>query len=83
LACPPGTRKLAVLRVKTLGDLIDIGATGTQVVRDLASGNGGDGIDINVAATTLVRHTTTRNHDLASKRYLPPYRWRQPRRRLR
>jgi large repetitive protein len=46
------------------GILIDNGATGTLVVRNLASRNGDDGIDVNVAGTTLTRNIANHNHDL-------------------
>jgi parallel beta-helix repeat protein len=49
-----------------LGDgiLVDSGATGTLLVRNLASRNGDDGIDVDVPATTLTRNIANRNRDL-------------------
>ena len=46
------------------GILIVTGATGTWLVRNIASGNGDDGIDVDAPATTLTRNTANRNHDL-------------------
>ena len=49
-----------------LGDgiLVDSGATGTLLVRNLASRNGDDGIDVDVPATTLTHNIANRNRDL-------------------
>jgi parallel beta-helix repeat protein len=46
------------------GILVDNGATGTLVVRNLAIRNGDDGIDVDAPATTLTRNTANHNHDL-------------------
>ena len=45
------------------GILIVTGATGTSLVRNIASRNGDDGIDVDVPATTLTRNTASHNHD--------------------
>jgi large repetitive protein len=49
-----------------LGDgiLVDSGATGTLLVRNIASRNGDDGIDVDVPATTLTHNIANRNRDL-------------------
>ena len=49
---------------QTDGILVDSGATGTLLVRNLASRNGDDGIDVDVPATTLTRNVANRNRDL-------------------
>jgi large repetitive protein len=49
---------------QTDGILVDSGATGTLLVRNLASRNGDDGIDVDVPATTLTRNIANRNRDL-------------------
>jgi parallel beta-helix repeat protein len=64
----PPSRDSVVSRnhvTSNLGDgiLVD-GATGTLLVRNIASRNGDDGIDVEVAATTLTRNTANHNHDL-------------------
>jgi parallel beta-helix repeat protein len=46
------------------GILVENGATGTLVVRNLAIRNGDDGIDVDAPATTLTRNTANHNHDL-------------------
>ena len=46
------------------GILIVTGATGTSLMRNIASRNGDDGIDVDVADTTLTRNIANRNHDL-------------------
>jgi large repetitive protein len=49
-----------------LGDgiLVDNGATGTLLVRNLAIGSGDDGIDVDAPATTVTRNIANHNHDL-------------------
>ena len=49
-----------------LGDgiLVDSGATRTLLVRNLATRNGDDGIDVDVPATTLTHNIANRNRDL-------------------
>jgi parallel beta-helix repeat protein len=49
---------------QTDGILVDSGAIGTLLVRNLASRNGDDGIDVDVPATTLTRNIANRNRDL-------------------
>jgi large repetitive protein len=49
---------------QTDGILVDSGATGTLLVRNLANRNGDDGIDVDVPATTLTRNIANRNRDL-------------------
>jgi hypothetical protein len=46
------------------GILVDNGATGTLLVRNLAIRSGDDGIDVDAPATTLTRNTANHNHDL-------------------
>ena len=49
-----------------LGDgiLVDNGATGTLLVRNLAIRSGDDGIDVDAPATTVTRNIANHNHDL-------------------
>jgi parallel beta-helix repeat protein len=49
---------------QTDGILVDNDATGTLLVRNIASRNGDDGIDVDVPATTLTRNIANRNRDL-------------------
>jgi large repetitive protein len=49
---------------QTDGILVDSGATGTLLVRNFATRNGDDGIDVDVPATTLTRNIANRNRDL-------------------
>jgi nitrous oxidase accessory protein NosD len=46
------------------GILVDSGATGTLLVRNLAIRSGDDGIDVDAPATTLTRNIANHNHDL-------------------
>jgi parallel beta-helix repeat protein len=46
------------------GILVDNGATGTLLVRNLAIRNGDDGIDVDAPATTLTHNIANHNHDL-------------------
>jgi parallel beta-helix repeat protein len=46
------------------GILVNNGATGTLLVRNIAIRNGHDGIEVDVAATTLTRNAANHNHDL-------------------
>ena len=48
----------------TDGILVDKGATGTLLIRNIAIRNGDDGIDVDAPATTLTRNIANRNHDL-------------------
>jgi hypothetical protein len=44
--------------------LVDKGAAGTLLIRNIAIRNGDDGIDVDAPATTLTRNIANRNHDL-------------------
>jgi large repetitive protein len=46
------------------GILVDNGATGTLLVRNLAIRSGDDGIDVDASATTVTRNIANHNHDL-------------------
>jgi hypothetical protein len=46
------------------GILVDSGATGTLLVRNLAIRSGDDGIDVDAPATTVTRNIANHNHDL-------------------
>jgi large repetitive protein len=48
----------------TDGILVDKGAAGTLLIRNIAIRNGDDGIDVDAPATTLTRNIANRNHDL-------------------
>lgn len=45
------------------GILVDNGATGTRLLRNVAIGSGDDGIDVDAPATTLTGNIANRNHD--------------------
>jgi hypothetical protein len=46
------------------GILVDSGATGTRIERNVAMRSGDDGIDVDVAGATLRGNIANRNHDL-------------------